>query len=255
MRVFTASFRFQCQLLRRSPGDLSVLVTAPFFSLLFLSMADQAHRSALTPYAVVAPVFMSVWSMSLFVAGDLISRERGTGTLEGLVATPASLSVMVIGRITAAVTVSMLAFAETWLIAWLCFGIVVRVPHPLMLMATLATSALSMAGTASVLAAVFVLVRSARIFQNTLSYPVYLLSGVLVPISALPEWLRPLSKPIFLYWGAALLRDSLSPSDVSSPVGRLLAVTALGAIGFLAGRLLMHQVLRRVRVLGTLGRT
>ncbi|WP_083975496.1 ABC transporter permease [Kitasatospora mediocidica] len=253
VRTFAASFRLQCLMMRRSPGDLAVLVTAPFFSLMFLSMTEQADRSALAPYAVAAPVLIAVWSMSLFVAGDLISKERGNGTLEGLVATPASLSVMVLGRICAAVTLSVFAFVETWLVAWLCFGVVVRLPHPLALLATLATTLLAMAGTATMMAAVFVLARSARIFQNTLSYPVYLLAGVLVPVSFLPGWLRPFTRVVFLSWCAGLLRDSLARPDIPDLPGRLTAVLVLGAAGFGAGRLLMRRVLWRVRVLGTLG--
>ncbi|MBP0451124.1 MULTISPECIES: ABC transporter permease [unclassified Kitasatospora] len=253
MRTFTASFRVQLLLMRRSPGDLAVLVTAPFFSLMFLSMTQQAARSALTPYAVAAPVLIAVWTMSLFVAGDLISSERSGGRLEALVATPAPLSVVIMGRICAAVALSMLAFVETWLVGWLCFGIVVPVPHPAVLVAALAATVLAMAGTATMMAAVFVLARSARIFQNTLSYPVYLLAGVLVPVSLLPGWLQPFSRAVFLYWGAGLLRDSLAPPDVPQLAGRLAMVLVLGATGFVAGQLLMRQVLRRVRVLGTLG--
>ena len=42
------------------------------------------------PAALLAPVLMSVWSMALLVSGEIIDADRQLGTLEPLVAAPAS---------------------------------------------------------------------------------------------------------------------------------------------------------------------
>lgn len=103
------------------------------------------------------------------------------------------------------------------------------------------------------MAGMFVLARTARTFQNTMNYPVYLLAGVVVPISFLPGWLQPFGRLLFLSWSGDLLRASLSPEPVGDLALRLAAVTALGAVGLYVGWAVLHLVLRRVRVLGTLG--
>jgi ABC-2 type transport system permease protein len=104
-----------------------------------------------------------------------------------------------------------------------------------------------------VMASVFALGRSTRIFQQTLTYPFYVLGGVIVPVALLPAWVRPLSRAVFLSWTADLLRDALQPSPVENVGGRLLGVVALGAAALAVGGFLLDRVMRRVRRTGTMG--
>ncbi|MEU8825720.1 ABC transporter permease [Streptomyces sp. NPDC048636] len=254
MRVFTAAFRFQLALARRKPDTVHVLVTAPLFTLVFVSIGVHAHRPDFTASAVLAPVLMSLWSLALLTAGDLISQERSRGTLEAIVATPARFATVVLGRLTAVASVALVCFAESWLMAWACFGVVLTIAHPLVFALCLVCSSLAMAGTASLLSAVFVLMPSARVLQNTLTYPFYLLGGLLVPVADLPGWLHPLSRVVFLSWSSDLLRAS-----VSGPAGHwwmdLAAIVGLGMAGAVSGALLIGAILRRVRRTGTLALT
>jgi ABC-2 type transport system permease protein len=112
--------------------------------------------------------------------------------------------------------------------------------------------AVAIAGTATAMSAVFVLARTARTFQNTLSYPIFLLSGAFVPVDLLPGWLQPLSRLVFLSWGTDLLRDSISPQAVPSVAARLAVVLGLGAGAFIGGMAMLDKFLDRVRALGTL---
>ncbi|PRY41794.1 ABC transporter permease [Umezawaea tangerina] len=255
MRLFRDAFRFQAALTLRSPDTVHVLVTAPLYTVVFMAISRHAHRTDLAAYAVLAPVLMSLWSLALLTAGDLISRERSRGTLEAMVATPASFPVVVLARITAVTTISTVSFVESWLVAWWPFGVVVRVEHPLTLLWCLVLSALAMAGTASAMSALYVLLPTARTLQNSFTYPFYLLGGILVPVSYLPEWLRPLSRLVFLSWSSDLLRSALSPAPVVDELPRLAAIAVLGAAGCAVGGLMITRILRRVRSTGTLART
>lgn len=135
--------------------------------------------------------------------------------------------------------------------AWLGFGIMVPVVHPGVFVATLGATVLAMSGTAVVMAAVFVVSRSARNFQNALSYPLFLLGGVMVPAALLPEWLQPLSQAVFLSWSTDLLRDTLAAEPVPAVGARLTVVLLLGALGFVVGSLLLRWLVVRVRREGT----
>ncbi|POX64460.1 ABC transporter permease [Streptomyces sp. Ru62] len=254
MRLALSAFRFQVSLALRTPDTVHVFVTTPLFTVVFLAISEYAGRRDLAPYAILAPVLMSLWAMALFTAGELISQERSWGTLEALVATPAPFATVLTARIFAVTTLSLASFAESWAAAFGVFGIVLPIHHPVLFAACLLTSSFAMAGTALTLSAVFVLAPSARIVQNTLSYPFYLLSGVVVPITFLPGWLRPVSHVVFLSWSADLLRGSLAPDPVTNPAGRLAAIVLLGFAGYAGGSLLLARFLRRVHVLGTLSK-
>ncbi|GIJ43602.1 hypothetical protein Val02_04880 [Virgisporangium aliadipatigenens] len=248
-----AGFRFQLRELPHRPDHLLALVTAPLMTLVFLAITRHAGRADLAGHAVLAPALIALWQMALLVAGELVAAERENGSLEALVATPSSFAAVIIGRVAAVTLVSLLGFVEAWLAAWAVFGVVVTVAHPVVFAATVLVSALAMAGTAGLMSAVFVLTRSARTFQNSLSYPFYVLGGVIVPVSLLPDWLAAPSRAVFLSWSSDLLRDAVDASTVEGVLPRLGAIAGLGFLGLCAGLLALRRAVDRLRRTGTLG--
>jgi ABC-2 type transport system permease protein len=249
-RFAPSAFAFQLSVLRRSPGDLMVLVNTPLLTVAFVAIADNAGRSDLHNYVVLAPAVMALWSMAVLVSGEIVDRERGYGTLELLIASPASIAGVLAGRITAVTLVSLLALAEAWLVAWLGFGILVPITHPGVFLLALLATALATAGWATAMSAIFVLARSARIFQNGINYPFFVLGGALVPVEFLPDWLRPLSAAVYLSWANDLLRDSTGAGEVTGLGLRFGMLLGLGAAGFVLGGVLLKRAVDRVRRTG-----
>lgn len=253
MNAMLAAARLQLATFRRVPGDLLFLVTAPLFTLTFLAIAEHAGRTDLAPYAVLAPGMIAMLGMAMLTSGEVIDVERWGGTLELALAAPTRLPVVVLGRVVTVTTVSLAAVAESWLTAWLAFGTAIPVPHPGRFAVVLVATAVAMAGTATIFTAVFVLARSARTFQNSLSYPLFLLGGTMVPVAMLPGWLEPVSRLVFLSWATDLLRATLAPEPVEHFWPRLGAVLGLGAAGYLAGFLLITWVINRAKATGRVG--
>lgn len=239
--------------LRRSPDQLMALVTAPLLTLVFVAIMVNAGRRDLAPFAVLAPALLVLWQMALQTSGDTVESERENGSLEALVATPAPLPAVIGGRIVAVTAVSMLGFAESWLVAGLVFGVWVPVYHPGVLVLTVLATGYATAGSAVVLAALFVTTRSARTLQNALTYPFYILGGVIVPVALLPMWLQPVTAFVFLSWSSDLMRDSLAPAQVEMAAGRLGMVVLLGTVALACGSSLIRRALLRVRTTGSIG--
>src|SRR5262249_13852810 len=130
VRAFIASYAFQTRLTWKSPDTLQVCLTAPLLTLIFLAMSENASRGDLAAYGVIAPTLMSLWTIVLLFAGQIITEERNRGNLEGLVAVPAPIAVVVLGRLAAVASVSLVAFAEAWLIGGLVFHTWITVYHP-----------------------------------------------------------------------------------------------------------------------------
>jgi ABC-2 type transport system permease protein len=254
VRAFGAGFRLQLRTMGAYPDAVIPFFTAPVFAIIFLLIFKHAGRDDLTAYAVVAPVFIALWWLALFQAGWVISIDRWNQVLELLVAAPASFAVAVLGRIVAVTALGVISFVQVWLVARLIFGAVIELHHPWVFAATVVATLAAMAGTAVVLSALFVLTRNAATLGNSASFPFYVLGGILVPVSFLPEWIQPVSRVIFLSWSADLLRASLLPGPVEDVALRLGMVVLLGAAGFAGGHLLFSEVLRRVRSNGDLAR-
>lgn len=254
MRAFLAGARIQLSFFRAYPDALIPFFTAPMFSVIFQMIFKHAGRQDLTGYAAVAPVFIALWWMALFNSGWTITIERWNGTIEMLVAAPSSFAAVIFGRITTTTLAGIISFGETWIVARL-FGTKIHIEHPWAFLATIVVTLAAMAGTAVAMASMFVLARNAVTFSNSASFPFYVLGGILVPVSLLPHWIRPISSVVFLSWSADLLRAGLRSTPIHDFGYRLGMVGLLGGCGLGIGVWAMHVILRRVRGTGELGTT
>jgi len=254
-RPLRAAMRAQLLMSLRDPGDLFPLVLVPFYTVIFLAIMRSAGRSDLLGSAVLAPVLLNLWYMALVVAGDLVARDRFFQTIELLVATPTPYAVVGVGRVLATTLLSLVAFVEAWLVARFGFDYAIQVHHSVLFAVTLTLTAVATVGTAVVMAAVFVVGRTPRMLQNSLSYPIYVLGGVLTPVSLLPWWLQAPARLLYLSWAADLLRDCLQAAPPRDVGVRLLVIAGLGIASLAIGLLLTSRVIDRLRRRGALGLT
>ena len=250
--VAWAAVRLQFSLMLKIPTTLMVLVTIPSYTVIFLSVTEQADRPDLIGAAVLAPVLIALWGLAVWVSGLVVSFDRWFGVLEGVVASPTPYAVVLFARILTITVISLVAFVEVWLTAWIGFGVIVPVAHPFEFGLTVVVSVAAMAGTAVILSSMYVLSRMAITIGNSASFPIYVLGGVLVPVSLLPDWLEPLSRIVFLSWSSDLLRDALTAAPVERFWSRLAMIAVLGGIGFAAATRVLGVVLRKVRETGEL---
>ena len=251
LRVIGAGCRLQVAESRRAPAHLLTLVTTPLFAAMFLSITKHSGNQALVANAVFAPALISLWFLSLDLGGGTVSKERYQGTLECLIGTPARLGLLIFGRILAVVGLAALTFIESFLVARVFFAVHVSISHPWLLALTLFVTLFAMAGTATVLAGLFVLSRNTMLFQNSMTYPFYLLGGVLVPVALLPFWVQPIARVFFLSWSSDLVRASIRPPELAGWAWQLGVVAGLGVAGLIAGQVMIEQVVRRVMKTGS----
>jgi ABC-2 type transport system permease protein len=252
MRAFLAGFRLETRMVRANPDTLIPLFTAPLFTIIFLTIVRNHGRHDLQPDALIAPVLMTMWWFALFQGGNMLTNDRWQAMLENVLATPASLAAVILGRITAFMCLGLGGFFEVWAIGKVVFGVSIPFEHPAQLAIVLLCTAFAMAGTAVAFAALFVMSRNSYQFTNSASFPFYVLGGVFFPVAILPGWIQPISKGVFMSWSADLLRASLKPPEVHDFWRRLGTVLLLGIVSFVIGRTILFYVMRRMRTSGEL---
>lgn len=252
IRIVLGALRAQFTMTRRNMMDVYWILLLPFFSIIFTSIMLHAGRTDLVSYALVAPLLIAIGQMGFYVAAELLTRDQWMQTLELIVATPAPFFLVLASRIALVSSIGLVGFAESWLIARVGFGIEVPFHHPGVLAATLLATSFAATGTALVLASFACLSPNVRTLQNVATYPLYVLGGVMVPTTYLPEWLQPVSKVVFLSWSADLLRDSLQAPDPVNVVFRVGAILAIGLITGVIGAMLLHRMLDYLRAEGRL---
>lgn len=255
MKALSAGWRRQWDVVSSSPDYWMTLVTNPLTAVVFLAIVRNADRDDLLGHAVLAPALLGMWAMSLFISGEVVARDRDFGLLETTLATPSSYGLVTVGRIGFVTALALLGFVESWLVALLLFGVAIPIPHPVAFAAGIVASAFAMTGTALVMSALFIRSTSVRRFQNTLSYPFYVLGGIMVPVALLPEWVQPVSRVVFLSWSSDLLRDSLSPQPLTDLLLRLAVILALGAAALVVGAVMVRRMVDRIRGSGEVALT
>ena len=252
-RPLVGATRAQFNMTRREAQDLVPIIVNPTATLVLMAVFVYAGREDLSTYALVAPMLMGVGTTAVFVASEVMTRERDFQTLEFAIASPAPFAVVLLSRILVITSISLIGFAESWLIIRFVFGVSLAVHHPLVFAATMLLTAFAAAGTALITAALFCFAQAARTFQNSITFPVYIFSGILVPLAVLPEWLEPLSRVIFLYWSAELLRDSMQIATPEGVTVRLGVMAILGVGAALLGGALMVRMINYLKREGRLG--
>jgi len=229
------------------------LVRAPLLAVVFLALVRQSGRPDLLSNALLAPILMALFSMAMSISGEIVDADRWLGLLEPTIATPVPFPRLVLHRIITTTMISLIIAVEVVLVCILGFHVVPVVHHPWLFAVAAIVTLAAMACWSLLMSALFVATRTARTFQNTLGYPILLLGGTFVPVDSLPEWMRPLTRLVFLSWSSDLLRDAMAAPPVTSVGVRLGAIVVLGLTGLVLGRWLLLRVLRRVRATGTLG--
>jgi ABC-2 type transport system permease protein len=247
-----AGMRFQYWWLRRNVDELQAFVLTPMFTIIFGGIVLAAGRQNLLPSAILGAALMGLWTLCIQAGGNIIEHERMQGTFEAVESTPTGLRLVVFGRVSTVIAVMALVVPEVWLVTLLVFGQAIPVPHPWLFIVAFLLTLAGLHAAAGLCAGLFVLARNVVILQNALAYPVYLLGGIVVPVSLLPHWIQPLSRLIFLSWGADLLRASLKPTPPAGIATGLLGLVITSAGLAIAGQVTFGMVVRRARIKGTL---
>ena len=189
VRPLVGAVRAQFSMSRRNVYDLVPIVMQPAYTLVLMAVFVYAGREDLSAYAMVATMLMGVAATAIFIASDLMTREQDFQTFELTIASPAPFPAIILSRMLVITSISLIGIAESWLIIRFVFGVSLAIHHPWVFAATMLLTAFAAAGTALIPAALFSFARSARTYQNSITYPVYIFSGILVPLTVFPDWL------------------------------------------------------------------
>ena len=144
-------------------------------------------------FVVVGSGLTGLWSSLLFVSGNAITRERWSGTLEGLVGVPTPLWLIVLGKNLAHVLQSLGSMVLAYTLVSVLAGYPLTIQQPLEFGLSIIFIVMSFVSFGLLLSPLFIVNPDVQRFQNALEYPVFILAGFLFPILLLPGWTNPLS--------------------------------------------------------------
>lgn len=249
--LFTIA-RLQWLMTWRNPEQLLPILLVPLSTFVAASIFVEGGRTDLLPRVFVAFSLMCVAQTALFTASEILVGDRSNGQLETMLVTTASYPVTLGVRVLVVSSAGLVGGLLSYLILFLCYDARPLIRHPLEALGAVVGATYGSGGMALLLAALICRTKSVRAVQNSLSGPLFLLSGVLVPVGLLSPWLEKLSGALYLSWAAHLMRDSLDISPPPDTPFRLFMLVLTGTVLGLGGALLLTAMLKRMRREGAL---
>jgi ABC-type polysaccharide/polyol phosphate export permease len=230
---------------------LSLIQPVIFASIAFF-MFESGSRSGTLLYVALGAGLMGIWSSTLFGSGGAIQWQRWQGTLELMIGAPPPFVAVLLPLTVATSTLGLYSIVAT--LGWgrVFFGVPLDFAHPLQLAIALPATILSLGMLGLLLASTFVLYRNANAFSNLLEYPVWLVTGLLVPLSLLPGWVGPISWVLSPTWGMRAIRDAAFGGNAWPEIG---LCVALGVVYLALGALALRNFERLARSRATLSLT
>ena len=161
-------------------------------------------------FNMVSMVTLAVIMLGMVMAAAAIVREKETGTLEQLMVAPIRPLELILAKIIPMVGLEAIGLAVGIALSYVIFEVGPRGPNPigtLALFFALSTLAfLASAGVGIWIATVAKNFQQALLLAFFILFPVMFLSGLLVPVAAMPMWLQQLSfvNPMRHYLSLAL---------------------------------------------------
>lgn len=250
LQAVLAASGMHLKLMARRPDSWLPLIIAPILTTSLVLIFLNTNRLNLLGIAVVGPGLLAIIQLGLSQAGEILSTEKVTGTLESTIATGGGLGAVISGRLFMVTIVSLAGLLESIALVALLTGGRVRIYHPVEF--GLALSATFVGSFAFILpfVSLLLLARGVRVIQNSITWPLALVSGVIVPVSMLPEPLRIASSFVYLTWCADLLRACFESPEITEFLPRIAAILGLSVLMLIAGIAAFRIVMRRIRVTG-----
>ena len=252
-RLLAIGWLFHLKNLTNSLFFVLISVVQPvIFATIAFFMFDAGNRSGGLLYAALGAGLMGIWSSTLFGSGGAIQWQRWQGTLEIVVAAPARFLWVMLPLTVSTASIGLYSIVATLFWGRVFFDVPLDFVHPWLFALALPVTVLSLGLLGLVLASTFVLYRQASAFSNLLEYPIWLVTGLLVPLSLLPGWVEPLSWVLAPTWGMEAVRNAALGGEVWPGIAMCVL---LGAIYLALGALLLQNFERLARRRATLSLT
>lgn len=250
LRLFGYSWFFNVKNLTTSGFFmLNATISPIIFATIAHYMFESGRRPGSLLFVALGAGMMGIWSSVLFGSGGLIQWQRWQGTLEYVIGVPPSLIQVVLPMTIATASIGIYSIVSTLLWGWAIFDLPLDFAHPVWFVGALVASIVSLGLLGLVLSSTFVLLRNANSLANLLEYPIWLVTGLLISISLLPGWSRPLSYVLAPTWGIKGIREAAIGGNPGPAVA---ACLALGLVYLVIGHFTLGYFEVRARRSATL---
>lgn len=195
-----------------------ILFVQPILHSLILYMIyENSSDEIFINYAFIGTGMMSFWSVILFSSASDVERERLEGTLVSIFITPQNFFKLMISKMIGNIFLGFIPIFLSMSLLFYLRPIFININiYKFILIFILGLITFTL--FSALFAFAFFVSRNTRLLINNLEYPLYMLSGIVFPITILPYPLQILSKLLPLYWVNKAIREVLNQKNIQESV-------------------------------------
>ena len=255
-RAVKASFKQQFIQFTADPQWVIPSILMPFMFTAVMLMMYPDKSDTIVLQAILSGGVLGMWGNTLFASSFTLSYDRMNGTMENIIMSPSDLFDVILGRSLWNTTIGLLNMVLVFIFAESVFMTSVTFANPLAFALILLATLISLASIGVLFSISFVFSRRSYVLTSVFEYPIYILSGAVVPITMLPEWTNPISLILAPTWGVEALRESAIVGYEATfgfgLVGNALMCLMLALIYLTAAWFLMRKIVNNVTRTGSL---
>ena len=244
-RLLAVCWWFQLKQMTKAGLFVFTSIIEPLiFATLAYYLFKAGHRPGTLLYAALSAGLMGIWTSTLFGSGGAINFQRWQGVLEPLVASPPPYALILFPQTLAAASIGLYSLASTLVWGRVIFGIPLHFVHPVAFAISIVVTIVSLGVLGLVMGASFILYREANALSNMLEFPIWIVTGAIVPLSLLPGWVHYLSWVLAPTWGYRAIRAATFGGDPWPGIGWCVV---LAGVYLAIGQAVLHVFERRAR--------
>lgn len=246
---------YQFQFGLRIFGIFSALIIYFFLGqLIGETSALEAYEGGYFGFVLVGLIVLNFSQVSVRTFGSSIREAQGNGAFEILLATPTSLTVLMLGTFMVPLLFASIDVGLYALLGWLLMGLSFPLDGVLISALLLVLTVGSFMAIGLFSAAVIVLTKRGDPFASIVLQLTLILAGALFPVTLLPDWAQALSRAVPAFYGLSGIRDVLlADAGLFDVIDEILVISAFNAVLLPLGLLALSRAVRLARVTGTLG--
>ena len=257
-RAVSASFKHQAIQFLADPQWVIPSLVSPFLFTMVMLYIHQDVTGPVVLQAVVGGGVLGMWANTLFSSSFTVSYDRMNGTFETILGSPTRMFDVLIGRSLWSAFIGLINAVLVFIIAELIFNTGLTLMDPIGFFVMLSLTLFSLASIGMLISTAFVFSRRGRVFSAIAEYPIYVLSGALVPITMLPQSFQLFSYVLAPAWGIDAMK-LVAMEGYESMMGTTLPIcimmlVLLSAIFLIIAFVLMNVAERRIMMSGTASR-
>lgn len=210
---------------------IQITISPLFFALISMFIFMDSPKENYVTYVLLGTTIMGMWISTLLGTGSEIVKDKDFGVLELLILSKTPLYLIVLGRGLMHALMGLLTVAEILILSLVFSNQPIIIYHTLWFGVTLVISMFSFSILGLVLSSFFVFLRDATVLSNICSRLIYVICGVMFPMSFLPNGIRVIGYLFSPTWCLALMRgvalNTLPVSQMLTNFGIIVGLTSL----------------------------